>query len=66
MKTRNEVIKKLAGFRGLYARALRERRMEKADHLLAGVRVMEWVLDGPKWVVMPAETKTGSVLRRTI
>jgi hypothetical protein len=61
MKSRNEVIDKLAGLRGLYAGALRAGRMEEADHLLAGVRTMEWVLEGPKLRVRPANTHTRRV-----
>ena len=54
MKTRNEVIDKLAAIRGLYAGALRERRFEEAGHLLSRVRAMEWVLEGPAPRVRPA------------
>ena len=47
MKTRNEVIHKLARTRGQFAAALREGRVEEADRHLAGIRAMEWVLEGP-------------------
>ena len=61
MKTKKELIHKLAEIRGLYAAALRERRLEEAGHLISGIRAMEWVLESPKPRVSPVNTRTRRV-----